>query len=148
MDKKMRNRILNRKGLTFVEVMICILILSIIAIAFLSLTNVSLKSIFTAGSKGKALAAVTEKSDRVYAIIIGAEDAQKAEDALRAEEGWVEGELYLDTEKTGAQFYYNRTSYVADGNRSVGFDVVVVAFYGSGNKTELASFVLKTAEGE
>lgn len=149
MDKRLKGHISGSKGLTFIEVIICILIISIIAIAFLALTNVSVRSVFAAGGRGKALAKVTEKSDRVYAIIVGAADAVKAEEALRAEEGWVESADRLDPEKTGAQFYYSKTTYMADGRHSTGFDIVVAAFFDSGDqKVEIAAFVLKTAEGE
>jgi len=149
MEKRMKHRLSCSEGLTFVEVIICILIISIIAVAFLALTNVSVKGIFTAGSRSKALAAVTEKADRVYSLIIGAEDAVKAEEALRSEDGWVAGEEHLDPENTGAQFYYTRTAYMGDGRQSTGVDIVVAAYYDSGkHKVEIAIFVLKTAEGD
>lgn len=161
MDKRMKSsevsghahayRALDNRGMTLVEVIISILILSILLIAILSMTDVSIRGVFAAGEQNKATAKVAEKSDQVYALIINAEDASKAEQALDAEEGCVAGKEYLNQGSRDAQFYYSRSTYLANGVPSVGFDVVVVCYYGkdtSPNKVELTTFVLKTSDGE
>ena len=161
MDKRLRrgredgpkhiNRILNNRAMTLVEVIISILILSILLIAILSLTDVSIKGIFLAGDQNRATAKVTEKSDLVYALIIGAENVSTAEQALDAEVGCVEESQFLDPNSRQAQFYYTRSSYTVDGISSEGFDVVVVCFYGKKappKKVELLTFVLKMSDGE
>ena len=108
------------------------------------------KGVFAAGEQNKQLQ-VAEKSDQVYALIINAENASKAEQALDAEEGCVAGKEYLNQGSRDAQFYYSRSTYLANGVPSVGFDVVVVCYYGkdsSPNKVELTTFVLKMSDGE
>lgn len=141
----LRRKEYDNRGMTLVEVIVAVALLSIVLIAVITLTDVTTTGIFASGAKSKAIAAAMEKADQIYYLVTSAKSADQAEANMRSSKGWVESGNYLSEAISEPQFYYVKRSYEVDGFYSEGFDVTVVVFYNKGrNHVEIQSFVLKS----
>lgn len=116
------------QGLTLIEVIVAMAILSLVVAAFTQLMGWSFTNIFYQGQKSKAIAAGTEKIELLAYIIT---TSAAPEDDLQNDNEWVaQYEDLLDKNLSmERRFYYSKEDYSLNGTTINGYKVTVVVFY-------------------
>ncbi|SFF92909.1 prepilin-type N-terminal cleavage/methylation domain-containing protein [Desulfotomaculum arcticum] len=139
----------SNKGMTLVEVLVSIMILTILVVAFTNLIGWNFFSIFSMGEKSKAIAKAVEKTDQLNALVWNADDAEAAEAALQdPANGWVDfNDLPEEVTEDCVYSFTKVTDREIDGTLVDGYDVTVVVFYHDFKfHVKLDSFILQSPE--
>ncbi|MEG6522548.1 prepilin-type N-terminal cleavage/methylation domain-containing protein [Desulfotomaculum sp. 1211_IL3151] len=148
---------ISNKGMTLVEVLISITILSIIVVAFTNLLGWSTSNIFTMGVKSQAVATAMEITDRIGHKVAITKKPEQGIAALEGDADWVGSEdfndLYTEESKTKEHVFYYDAKYkeVEDeiGSEIEGYEVTVVVFYEEAKyHVKLESFILQPKSSE
>lgn len=159
MDKTMSliKKQFSNKGMTLVEVLVSIIILSIIVVAFTNLLGWSSSNIFTMGVKSQAVATAMEITDRIGHEVAMTNNSEQGIAALEGDINWVGSKdfnyLYTEDSKTKEQVFYYDAKYkeVEDAITSEieGYEVTVVVFYEEAKyHVKLESFILQPKSSE
>ncbi len=142
-DKQMSN-----KGITLVEVIVALMILTILTVAFTNLMGFNFINIFNMGEKSKAIAKAMEKTDQLNVLVWNAENTDEATAALEnSDNGWVDlDDLPADNTKDCVYDFEYIPDKDLDGTNVEGYDVTVIAYYPEDFKyhVKLESFILLT----
>jgi len=118
----------SEKGLTLVEVLVAMAILSLVVVAFTQLMSWSFTNIFIQGNKSKATAAAAEKIDFLTYVI---STSDTPEDVMESDDEWVaQFDDLFDMELPGERrFYYEAVENSLNETIVDGYNVTVVVFY-------------------
>ncbi len=131
----------SQEGLTLVEVIIAIMLLVIIAAAFVPLFSTSFANIFTYGHKDRAMASASELFEELYANQPFAN--ADAIEVILGSSYKVEEEDLTDYSGNDYNYHIEESFQPISGVADVdGFKVTIVYFYQDGDKyVQLSSFV-------
>ncbi|NLX91073.1 MAG: prepilin-type N-terminal cleavage/methylation domain-containing protein [Firmicutes bacterium] len=116
------------QGLTLIEVIVAMAVLSLVVAAFTQLMGWSFTNIFYQGEKSKAIAAGTEKIEQLGHII---NTSAAPEDGLQNDNEWVAQyeNLFDKNLPKERRFYYEKVNYSLNETPVNGYKVTVVVFY-------------------
>ncbi|MTV49378.1 prepilin-type N-terminal cleavage/methylation domain-containing protein [Heliobacillus mobilis] len=132
----------SNKGMTLIEVLVAITILTILIVSFSSMLSINFSNIFIFGEQSKAIAKAKEKTDELYSIVWSANNPATASAALTNPSiGWKRDYDSLFESPTTAYYFETKTKTV-DGTPIQGYEVSVVVPYEEGKyHVELKSFI-------
>lgn len=132
-------------GFTLVEILVAVVVLLIIATAFVPIFRTSFVNIFTYGQRDKAMALASEKMEIFYAR--QPLDNNEIDKILEELSGNYISDLnnLYNYQNNDYNYTYEDTFMPVEGeNNIIGYKITIVAFYISGDRyIELSSFVRK-----
>jgi len=132
----------NQKGLTLIEVIIAVTILTIIAVAFIPLFSTSFSNIFAYGDKDLTMAYASDQMEMLYSRQPFSNVDELKNKLSGGQSVDTRDDLYSYNPDYDFNYYIEGVN-ISDGDTDInGYKVTIVSFYREGDrKVELSSFI-------